>query len=685
MVLTPWVFFNKAASGQYSVFVNRVPSFNIFHGNQINTDGWRCYPFYGCFPGDSKLVMAALMDDARQQPGIFLGLQFKKIARLWSGVWNEYHYSLFGIQLPVQSLFHQLLLLSATFGLSFLLFKTKVKTLSREFSAALVLGTIIVFHFAYIPFEAISRYAITAMPAVILLSAAFYSYAIRQKDTRNRLLLLLGAAAVLFLLVSVSGTTANIVASFLPQPLMHLAPWIAAALACAAFATCFALGANLLQRLNSRKDNKPQFLIPALVTILAGSVAAVYTIQSFDWREWQCAIKPQQSVSQSILIPEKITAPVAFVLIDLSSQAFSPPVKVDVNGQTINEPLVPLAQFQPNNADILQCLAIQGEGMGLDLRTFRNWWVVPVKSELLKKGVNQIELTCADNSTKSTVYGDFAEASTGESDGNVFLPSLRSFSYTKGFTTFDNRDTRVFEKVIIQGKTTESIRKVASTPDTASSPFGASSTAKSTNDTKDLSQAAGIQSGRYRIRILVAQSPQQQNAAAPASVGLSELTRSPINLLGEESSQLVDGQNPTSFAPPIAIVNLPSNLPAGTRFTFSCQLRSVTCKRPYFVSVNFSGQDAAGDQKTWSSKWQPIAISPSRAFRTTSFTDTIPTEILELKNLQVHPMFSPFQPDFLFLKRAQALRSRIEIRSANLSFLPPLDLPPLESRTWQLY
>jgi hypothetical protein len=227
----------------------------------------------------------------------------------------------------------------------------------------------------------------------------------------------------------------------------------------------------------------------------------------------------------------------------------------------------------------------------------------------------------------------------------------------------------------------------------------------SKNETHDLSQSPGIQFGRYRIRLLV---PRSQNVGpTPGTAGsppahvlsvrensdsassslsvLSKLTESPINLLGEEPSQLVDGQNPASFAPPVATVNLPSNLPAGTRFTFSCQLRSITCKRPYFVSLNFSGQDAAGNPKSWSSKWQPIAISPSRAFRTTSFTDTIPSDILALKNLQIHPLFSPFQPDFLFLKRAQALKSRIEIRSANLSFLPPLDLPAIETRAWQLY
>ena len=683
IVLSPWVLFNKAATGQYSVFVNRVPSFNIFHGNQIGTDAWRCYPFYGTFPGESKLVISSLIEDAKKEPLQFLGLQFKKVARLWSGVWNEYHYSLFGLPLELQSLFHQLLLLGGALGLAYQLVRAKTKTLSREFKAAGLLGCIILFHFAYIPFEAISRYAITAMPAVIILFSSLIAAVSRNKKA-SLALEKTGAIALFgFFILAQSGTIANVIASCLAgtgsesnTSLLQLAPVLALGLDALCLAGCVYYSAKLLAALIEDKTAwRFSLLLPSMLGLLALLVAGFYTVQSHDWKEWSCKVSPEQSISQTISLPQSFQAPAqtAFVLIDLSSNTLAAPLQVKVNGQLLSDPLVPLAQFQPNNADILQCLAIQAEGMSRDVRGFRNWWVLPFSSTILKQGENSIELSSQDKITDIVVYGDFPSSSAStaaDTDGETYLPSLRSFSYTKGFTTFDHRDPRVFEKQQILGKTLESklIRKDGT-------------------DSKDLSQADGVQSGRYRIRILV---PEQKAAVAPdltgpARAALDRLIAAPTQLVSEPPQQ-VTGNNPLSFLPAQSVIKLPGNLPAGTRFNFSCQTRSVAGKRPYFVSLSFTGIDREKKPHSWTSKWQPIGIASSEIFRTTSFADLIPEEILSLENLEIHPMFSPFQPDYLFLKKKDALKSQIEIKNAELSFLPPLDIEAkAEARSWKLY
>lgn len=697
IVLAPWVCFNHSASGQYSVFVNRVPSFNIFHGNQLRTDGWRCYPYCGSFPGDTKLVLASLLEDAKEKPLAFIGLQFKKIARLWSGVWNEYHYLLFGLSLQFQSLIHQLLLLCATVSLSYLLFRSRHKTLSRSFSAATLLGTIIAFHFAYIPFEAISRYAITAMPAVVLLSAFLINKCFdAQQSTRNAFIKLLLAASCSLLLISSSGELSSSFASLLPIAALEIAPYLALALDGVSLFFCFVLLQKLLcalQAESKEKNRKIFMLIPGALCTLTFMVAAFYTIQSFDWREWHCALNSKQQVRQVIQLPSIIGGTnTAFVLIDLSSQTLAAPIAVKVNGQLLSEKPFPLAQLQPNNSDILQCLAIQGEGMSLDLRSYRMWWVLPFEKTILKAGQkNLIEVSCPEDSAKACVYGDFPQQDASRQSS--FLPSLRSFSYTKGFTTFDHRDPRVFEEIRLQGKTVESSRS------------GGRKGSDECGNSQDLSEAIGKQYGSFRIRLMIpAHASASVISADPADPVLKNQphdevllekqtdanlrsktsTCEPIELVGEQP-QLVIGANPASFTPQVPVIKLGSDMPAGTRIYFSCQTRAIKGNQPCFVKLAFSGVDKNNTVRVWNSMWQPIGIPASKEFKETTFSDFIPEDILRLKNLEIRPLFSPCLPDYVFLKRKQAIKTSMEIRRARLFFLRPLSIPSLENRTWTVY
>lgn len=696
IILTPWVFFNKSVSGQYSIFVNRVPSFNIFHGNQLKTDGWRCYPFYGTFPGDTQHVVASLMEDAKGDPLAFVGLQFKKIARLWSGVWNEYHYKLFGFPIELQSLFHQLLLLLGAAGLSLTLIGNKHITLSRRFSAGMVLGTIVLFHFVYIPFEAISRYAITAMPSVIVLAAFLVELCMRGKTSTKALAALVISSSVAFQIISQSGNIANFTAGFLPESALAVAPYIASALAAFLFAGTFWCLRHMFQELDKRNTLKLS-LLPGALLALAFATTAFYTLQSFDWKEWSCRIEGGGACSQVVTLPADASYPsnsTTFVLVDLDSDTLGPAVNVIVNNELLKERLQPLAQMMPNNKDIIQCLAIQGEGMSRDLRTFRNWWAVPCPTSLLNPGQeNNITILSDSAKNSATIYGDYPTAIS-------WLPSLRSFSYTKGFTTFDHRDPRVFEKQAPLGKVSK-----ANTTKTG---------------TDDLSPAVGKQVGQFRIRLLTcsgAETPKQRSSTdQQEGLASSQLTAAstteqkstsligvatdstanknypvrlnePINILGKAEKQQVIAQNPATFNPPVNSIELKSGLPPSTRFHFTSKLRSLAVPHPCFVTVAFEGKDASGKTKTWTSQWQPIGINiyKDRAIES-SFGDLIPTEILNLQNLHAKIFLSPFQPDLLFLRKKEALKASIEVTDAKLTILPPLAIPDnAESRIWTLY
>lgn len=698
IVLTPWMFFNKSVSGEYSIFVNRVPSFNIFHGNQLKTDGWRCYPYYGTFPGDTKLVVASLLEDAKKQPLAFIGLEFKKIARLWSGVWNEYHYRLFGFPIELQSLFHQILLLLATIGLPLTLIGTKHITLSRRFSASVVLGTVVLFHFVYIPFEAISRYAITAVPSIILLSAFLIDFCIRNKDYRKPLAMSIALAAIAFAIIAQSGLIANFIAGFLPQDQLANAPWLASVAAAIMFIAIFLSIRRLYKRIDSSSSNK-LLIIPSAGLTLAFLVTCFYTIQSFDWKEWGCQIRNGNLVAkQNIQIPANAhfdDGSSTFVLVDLDSDILGAPVSATVNGVKLAERPQPLAQLQPNNKDILQCLAIQGEGMSRDLRTFRNWWVIPCPNSLLKAGQeNTVVISPEMADATITVYGDYPVAKS-------FLPSLRSFSYTKGFTTFDHRDPRVFEEQSILGAITKSS---ISEPDGTTEVNG-----QKIVEPNDLSPSPGKQTGEFRIRLLTCsgQSTDVQNPPAEQAkstdvaatkligVAVDSVDKKnypvrldePINVLGTSKKHEVIAQNPATFNPPISKVELKSGLAPLTRFFFTSRLASKAAPHPCFVNVAFEGTDNAGKTKTWTSQWLPIGINifKDREIES-SFGDVVPTDVLNLKNLHVKIFISPFQPDLLFLRRKEALKASIEVTDAELTIMQPLDIPEkAEARTWTLY
>lgn len=704
ITVSPWLFFNKAITGQWSLFVNRVPAFNIFHGNQLKTDGWRCYPYRGEFPGESKQVITSVLNDAAKAPVAFAGLELKKIARLWSGVWNEYHYSLFGVPIEVQSLLHQLILFLSVIAAPLFLRNRHNVSLSREVSAGLVLLSVGLFHFAYLPFEAISRYAITAMPAAVLL-AAYTIVRVAQQNKRAVFGLTL-SASLSFVCLSLQGELAVRLASLLPERFVEFSPYLAW-MSCALpllMTTRMVIG--LIAPTPLKFFSLP-VLVPTLASALTLLVAFAYSVQSNDWREWSAVVQPKTKLKRRFAVPPNSLSCVetAFVLVDLQSDVLSPQLNVSVNGHVLKDEPFPLARLMMNNRDILQCLAIQGEGMGRDFRGFRHWWVVPVKPDVLHSGAeNVIELAPTNEHDTLKIFGDRISAGTG-AETQRLLPSLYSYSYTKGFTTFDHRDARVFEPVQILSKVESSYVDKQGYEEAA-----------------DLSSAPGTQHGALRMYLLVpsqvtrpevsdsgakADTKRSAVSASPRGTQLTgvafavsaaevpSLTQSPnmfdvsiapdMVVVGPSKEFTVSGDNPASFVP-VSPATLPSNMASGTRFKFSCYIKARPMSRPGFVSLNFSGVDAQGRNTLWNSQWQPIGIPlESGEWKPTSFSDEIPDEILQSRDLKVAILFSPFQPDYLFLRKKEALKCSMLVRDAKLSLLAPLPLPALDKREWRLY
>lgn len=656
--LGPWLYFNKTASGKYSLFVNRVPSFNLFHGNQLKTDGWLAYPFDGLFPGETTKVIESLRLDAQKAPIDFIGLQFKKIARLWSGVWNEYSYPLFGISCGWQSLFHQLLLFFAVFGFERLLTRSKNAALSRSFKAGLILSGIVLFHFAYIPFEAISRYAVTAMPFVILLASFAIADISKQKQGLWRLLGLTTLSSAVIWELSASEKLSNFLAALLPTNLLGLSPWISWSIGCIGI---------LILIVQTNRIQKSFITLTAGVLVLI--VSWFYTTQSNDWREWSVILSSSQpAVTQVIRMPKRAqylpaSNGLCYVIVDLQSQVLAPRLRITLNGHTLEQELIPLAQLQSDNADILQCLSLQAQGMSVDFRSFRQWWAIPFhESELHWNANNEITIEPQFPEDRIRLFGQYCTTDAlADADGSSELPSIRSFSYTKAFSTFDNEDPRVLEKRPVFGKTIVPTKSGQST---------------------DLSAEPGRQYGHYRIRFLV---PGEHNS----SISLIQTNNSSTftkSFSLPKTGWRVEGSNPYSFTPPDSPLQMPTQLPSGTRFNLACELKELTGNHHNaLISLNFTGIDKLGQPVAWNSPWQPtgIPISPQRWIRTT-FSDTLPDQILKLDKLQANILLSPFQPDYLFLKRKQALKCTVLVKDMQFRLGQSLGLPK-GSADWLIY
>jgi 4-amino-4-deoxy-L-arabinose transferase-like glycosyltransferase len=693
VVVIPWVMLTHAITGNYMLLVSRTPSYNVYAGNQVATDGWRVWPAENipAYVSDAVSIVAA---DARSHPLRFAALEFKKIPRLWAGVWNENQFSLFGLKVSRQTLIHQMLLFLGFTGLCLLLACEKKN--SRAFYAAILFASVIALHFMYVAFEPISRYNETAMSCVIL--AAAYAACVIWQLPRNRRLSYLATAALFLYLLARKNVFNTWFAGVIPVSYLYLVPaldaltfvifWLVAARAVYVFV--------VPQAMASRKLFLQALLALSFGVAIISSVANTLTDES--WHEWTGELSQRQTIKQEIYLPaatsnlpasadlqasttavtsanlaaETSAAPVSFVLIDMQSPVLLPRLTVAVNDHLLTYPPMPWMQANPVSAEAVQLLGIQGQAMGRDLRSFRQWWAYAVPTSYLKFGqINKIVISSdtPDLTTPVKIFGDYTKLSDKTTDGKAMLPSLDTLSWTKGFASFDHRDPRVYNQVNLAGKTISSVWYDGF---------------KWQRD--DLSPVWGKQFGRYRIFFAVA------NKNAQATTPATEDSAAPVNiervksfpLLNIETARGISGSDPASMVITPKPISLPENLPADTLFLFQTEIKSLDKGGNAFISVDFHGLDN-NQAAAWNSAWQPACVHTTSDWRSVCIADFIPERVLRWQNLQVSVLVSPFCPDQLYLKRKQALKASAAIRNTGISFMPPLALPPPADLKWRIY
>ncbi|MBU6451185.1 MAG: hypothetical protein KGS72_05380 [Cyanobacteria bacterium REEB67] len=451
IALVPWLAFSKVASGngRMSLGPNRVPSINLAVGMDLDSDAWGVAP-----PTDS--VMPIIFDKPSAiVASLWQGDQFKmsclflrKTARLFAYSWNDFGWSVFGLNWYWQCLLQRLLLCGAMLGMIYLLFQEKLlhnhfATLTNVDFLKLTILLMVAGHFIFVPFETQPRYGYSAVPFLILLTLVG-----AQKLRKAQLFPYLYASLSLCLLILASSDltgpifaltrtieTAQIAIHLLWALIFGLLAWSAITISHRAF---------LSSKLKS-------VLTIALGTTFAFACLTMAAVGEPP-PEWVCETN-KSTVSRALKIPTALSAhwqhnftsekSWAAALID--SDEYLSDATVKINGiKALGAPrlLLDVEQAYAFQSTIKELSVLAARTRGEKESSLRQWRLVqlPASALDLKSGNNVLTVEAGAKPLK--LYGQYRYSGSKAAD-KLFIPSLYGFSALRLSILGDSRTTDI--------------------------------------------------------------------------------------------------------------------------------------------------------------------------------------------------------------------------------------------------
>ncbi|MBS1954730.1 MAG: hypothetical protein JST89_11120 [Cyanobacteria bacterium SZAS-4] len=497
LIFTPWLLFTKEATGAYSLTAQREPVFNIVIGGNSETDGWS---------GNPETDFLKLFDTVNgDKAGTFLGiwqanlpelsnLAIRRVPRLWSSPWNDCLSKFIGLTLPIQWLWHQLILTSAIFGILLIAFKKKESS-DRNISAILSLSAaLIAGHLIYIVFIAGPRQAFSSMPFLVLLAS--YSLLRIVKSPRWKLVLTTTSGSLLLWLAAVSFDFHSILQTLHGESFAYLASWLVYAIAAALCSYAVVL----------INGNKNSFVPSLFLQLIPGAIictAMATTAKTVP--EWQCDLRPNASINRTVTLNPDLKPEWAVVAVDGDFGLTK--ATVEVNGQKLAEPLGPIFTFT-SNKDLMINYAVFSGVTSKVAEQLRQWRAIVVPLALLKPTENKITITATDGG--ATVYGSFIRTENGK----LIAPTMSGFSAGK-----------------LLSETQPKLEARYNEPLTASATKGKCwLTDKHGNSTDDLSPSLGVQTGQYRAFLCLGFPQAKRDMALQESQQQVTLESTPITI-----------------------------------------------------------------------------------------------------------------------------------------------------------
>jgi hypothetical protein len=657
LFMAPWLWFTHEVTGKFVPWVNRAPGYNLFVGNQLNTDGWRTWPAQPGIPNETSEAVKSLRENFSSDPCRFSSLLLRKESRLWAGVWNDFQHKFYGLSWHVQNVFHDLLLLFAFTG--FIAAVGKSGTGIRR--PALVLALIAAFHGVYACFEPVARYGITAMPFVSLLAG--YAVSVIRSPFRNRwFLFLILFASWFFSILDSHFSFIPLIFSIFPSGDFVPAAWLDASLWLSLWLFLGSLVCKLCAPINRWQNAILWFSIASMALINGSSL--IYDPARMEWcTELEM---PSAKVEAEIAVPKlpERSSSVSYVLVDLQTELSSPVVTALVNG-TVAAPPLPVLQLM-NRQDAAEIFPLQAQAMGVDPRSFRHWWAFPIPTNVISDSkANRISIAMNKPETETIVsnvkiFGEYPTERTTQKSylkpEHQSFPSINKFSWVKGFVTIDRRDVRPYETLSLA----HAIDKCT---------FKAGETASGA----DLSSALGRQFGSYRMLLYIPpleSSPKSSTAAMVDHTTLFQL----------KEERVVSGGDPSTMLLNAAPIKVPRSDDSAF-YTLSCDFKAGKSRSIGGISLSLSNHGGGTSETlskskradSWASPWSPTSLtlpSGNNEWHHFSFTSRIPTEISQQSNTTAAIMVSPFPADRLFQHRKGALRDTVKVRDVELRYFP---------------
>lgn len=630
LVVVPWLQFTHKITGRYVLCINRSPSFNLYLGNQLDRDGWRAYPFQPGIPLNVSDAEKQILLQASRHTVSFLSLEIRKIPRLWVGSWNEFQYTLFGIPVWLQEILHQMLLGSSALGFLLLIVRTKSW---KDNSAIISLSvTIVSVHNLYVLVEPISRYAVTAVPLIAMLSGFFVTSLWTQR--RRLLACLIGLA---LLCISLRGVHELIAASatILDGKLLYV---FVALVYANIIVACFELVHIALFRPGF--GNRLLSLGLGSYCMIVCGITAACVIFDPKMPEWKVTLhSPAEMIKQTIAVPEIIPTPrssSAFVLIDMSQGDFPVPVQICFNGHRLRGFARPWWQIS-SSPEFIEVLSLQAQASGQSLYSCRQWWLMQIPASWIRFGAKNVVTLTTGAGSPITVFGDYTVPGSCMS----CLPSLDLASWTKGYATYDHSDPRPYATISTAQSESEYL-------------------ANQEWNNKDLSPDVGRQFGDYRVRLITMDALTAPVLSNPESA---------LNVLSMPDPRVISGTDLPGMQLAKKEVVLPDQYQS-VDFDLRCQLATDGKGGSALVNLEFQGMDSNGRLKRWSSPWQPTLIRTTERWSPYYLSDSIPGEIRRLHRLRACVTVSPFSADQLLLHRKSAIRGKVLIRDLTLVLKP---------------
>jgi hypothetical protein len=606
LTLSPWLYLTKLLTGKMALTISRVPGYNLSMGNQIHRDGWVSYT--------PELVqiqfgeaLSHLLKQMGEYPLAYLSLYLRKIFRLWLSPWNDFNYQ-FLVGTPLINTEHVALLLASLIGIILVLShggRNSEIGKRTKFKAFLLLTLLLLFHFSYLPFVAMSRYCFSASFLLCPLAAAglFLGTSPQLNTLRMRLLaiaLFLGLAGLTSHSNWFNNQLANLALTNVPVYYLARSLWPLSICLTAVWAWF-----TVLKLKPGRLAGTAISLF--VLVLLASSAADLLYPTSLEFSRF---LEEKESLVCDLkLSPLQFKQDEGFLLIDAQAPSLTPDLQITVNNKVLETTFLPWWQLSNEAPGFLKALDFQANFEGLPKQSYRQWWLVPVQTKDFSKE-NKLRFTA---NSACRLWGTAPTL-----DSYRGLPSLRHHSWAKGVSSYDKGDCRIFE---LRSDGQDGQGKLHVYFLTAGKAMGAVNWAK-----KPFWQISHYLS----------------TGSMPLSTRI-------------ELGKIADCKTDFELGSRSELVN------------FQASLKAKNKKQLAALAFLVSGYDHSRQVVTWQSTWFAGQLPLTSEAREISINEILPQSVSALKNRTVTLVISPFTTDQFFLKRKACIHSELNVEKAQVT------------------